>query len=229
MLEAVNLAISQGQISCLDIKAGPASLYASLLQPYQSQVELHSFDWNFLTQVEAIDPGFTLVALGSGDLAASLASMPASVDKISWATGSGLTASAIAAAHAAGKQVYAWTVNDSSTMLTLRDWGIDGIITDNTVLATAVLSTEPGELGKGLPRRLRDGLMLSWDIRRRAGQPHGCSGGRIGPRARRRARARGGTARPLAGPRHAPSWVGHWSLTGRTTTRRRRPRPTPRR
>jgi glycerophosphoryl diester phosphodiesterase len=162
MFETIDVAISQDQIACLDIKVGSAALYASLLQPYQSQVEVHSFDWDFLSQVEAIDPGFTLVALGSGNLATSLASMPSCVDKISWLADSNLTASGIAAAHAAGKQVYAWTVDDVSTMLTLRDWEIDGIITNNPILATAVLNAEPREVGKGLPRRLRDGLMMNW-------------------------------------------------------------------
>jgi glycerophosphoryl diester phosphodiesterase len=36
--------------------------------------------------------------------------------------------------HSAGRNVFAWTVNDEKTMLRLADWQIDGIISDNTKL-----------------------------------------------------------------------------------------------
>jgi glycerophosphoryl diester phosphodiesterase len=36
--------------------------------------------------------------------------------------------------HGAGKKVLAWTVNDSGSMLRLADWGVDGIISDETQL-----------------------------------------------------------------------------------------------
>ncbi|MBN2022847.1 MAG: hypothetical protein JW809_08620 [Pirellulales bacterium] len=166
MIEAVALADSHGMISCLDIKSNAPSLaatYVSLLAPYKNSVEIHCFNWDFLAAVEALDPGgFTLVALGSGDIAATLPTLPAGVDKLSWQNTSALTSAGIAAAHAAGIQVYAWTVNDASTMVTLRNMGIDGIVTDNTVLADAVLNTPTPQLGDGLPRRLHDGLMMNW-------------------------------------------------------------------
>jgi glycerophosphoryl diester phosphodiesterase len=36
------------------------------------------------------------------------------------------------AVHAAGKTIFAWTVNDPDLMHQLADWGIDGIISDDT-------------------------------------------------------------------------------------------------
>jgi glycerophosphoryl diester phosphodiesterase len=36
--------------------------------------------------------------------------------------------------HSAEKKLFAWTVNDPNTMLRLADWGIDGIISDDTQL-----------------------------------------------------------------------------------------------
>jgi glycerophosphoryl diester phosphodiesterase len=50
------------------------------------------------------------------------------------------------AAEAAGKQVYAWTVNDPMAMSRLISMGIDGLITDEPALATRVLE-QRAELG----------------------------------------------------------------------------------
>jgi len=36
--------------------------------------------------------------------------------------------------HDAGKRVIAWTVNDAPAMLRLAEWGIDGIVSDDTAL-----------------------------------------------------------------------------------------------
>ena len=36
--------------------------------------------------------------------------------------------------HSAGRKVFAWTVNDKKSMLYLANWGVDGIISDDTQL-----------------------------------------------------------------------------------------------
>jgi glycerophosphoryl diester phosphodiesterase len=36
--------------------------------------------------------------------------------------------------HAAGKQVFAWTVNSAREMTRFAEWGVDGIISDDTKL-----------------------------------------------------------------------------------------------
>lgn len=45
-----------------------------------------------------------------------------------------LTQAAIDDMHAAGRQVFAWTVNDPGRMKRLAKWGIDGLISDDPVL-----------------------------------------------------------------------------------------------
>jgi len=41
--------------------------------------------------------------------------------------------------HDAGKKVFAWTVNDAKSMIRLTNWGVDGIISDDTQLLAKTL------------------------------------------------------------------------------------------
>jgi glycerophosphoryl diester phosphodiesterase len=45
-----------------------------------------------------------------------------------------ITSKLVQEIHRAGKKIFAWTVNDSDSMLRLAEWGVDGIISDDTQL-----------------------------------------------------------------------------------------------
>jgi glycerophosphoryl diester phosphodiesterase len=51
----------------------------------------------------------------------------------------------------AGKKLFVWTVNDKAAMMRLRDWGVDGIISDQTQLLVHTLGR------KGRDRRVGAG------------------------------------------------------------------------
>ena len=163
--EQFDATFAGGMVACLDIKSGTPQQYLPHIQPYRNQIEIHSFSWsgtgNFIEGLAALDDDFTFVALGSGDLLSQLPSLPSCIDKVSWYY-PGITAAGVAAAHAAGIQVYAWTVNNVATMLNLERMGVDGIVTDHPALASSVLNQPPPVPGEGLPRRLHDGLMMNW-------------------------------------------------------------------
>jgi glycerophosphoryl diester phosphodiesterase len=44
--------------------------------------------------------------------------------------------------HAAGKKIFAWTVNDREGMRRLASWGVDGLISDDTEALVATLKTD---------------------------------------------------------------------------------------
>ena len=53
----------------------------------------------------------------------------------------------------AGKKLLVWTVNDSAGMLRMRDWGVDGIISDDTELLVRTLAPQSSGLYPRGPQR----------------------------------------------------------------------------
>ena len=51
--------------------------------------------------------------------------------------------------HEAGKKIFVWTLNDKDTMLRHADWGVDGIISDDTqLLVRTFYGDQPRSRGK---------------------------------------------------------------------------------
>jgi glycerophosphoryl diester phosphodiesterase len=48
----------------------------------------------------------------------------------------------LAQIHAAGKSLFAWTINKKASMIRLADWGVDGIVSDRTDLLVKALKTK---------------------------------------------------------------------------------------
>jgi glycerophosphoryl diester phosphodiesterase len=124
------------------------------------RVTVQSFDWRAIRAVQAIAPQLRTAALtvrsrnfdnladGRWTAGLQLADHGGSVPALVKAAGAtvwspnvtDLSASAVKEARSLGLQVVPWTVNDADTMQRLLDWGVDGLITDDPVLAREVLA-----------------------------------------------------------------------------------------
>ena len=136
------LAILPDMTPCIERKDGTAQQYYDILQALRIKydVVIIAFDWNFLADLNALDPRLKLGALGSGTLdSTTIATIKAKgVDFIDWSH-SGITATEVNLVHTEDMELYVWTVNDSTRMQELIDLEVDGITTDNPALLQELL------------------------------------------------------------------------------------------
>ena len=98
----------------------------------QNDCVITSFDYNMLKRVKEltddIQVGYIL-SIAYGDFY--------SMDDVDFFSmnASFLSKQIVDAIHNSGKQVYAWTVNNATSIKNLTNKGVDNIITDDTILA----------------------------------------------------------------------------------------------
>ena len=102
----------------------------------EDEVVLMSLVYDIVLSMKALRPDWTvglLTAKAVGDLTTS--------DADFLAVHVGIASSGfVRRAHAAGKEVYVWTVNDKLNMSRMMSRGVDGVITDHPALARQVIS-----------------------------------------------------------------------------------------
>jgi glycerophosphoryl diester phosphodiesterase len=99
-------------------------------------IVIMSLEADMVRKVRELRPGWTvglLTATAVGDL------VSADADFLAVHTGMA-SRRFIRRAHAAGKKVYVWTVNDPILMSRMMSRGVDGVITDEPALARAVIA-----------------------------------------------------------------------------------------
>jgi len=106
----------------------------------QEQTMIMSLKYAGIKKIRDLRPDWTVGLLSAqaiGDLTRIDANFLAVSTRLA-------NSSFIRSAQTAGKQVYAWTVNDALTMSHMMSLGIDGVITDEPRLGRQVLATRAG-------------------------------------------------------------------------------------
>jgi glycerophosphoryl diester phosphodiesterase len=134
MSEMVQTIRSEGMRSLLERKAGPAApILAELgnLGALQDTVII-AFDWEFLSDVRALDSQIKLGALGSGAINASVISnvLASGANFLDWSDSGSITQATVDLVHNAGLELHIWTVDNLTRMQQLIDLGVDGITTN---------------------------------------------------------------------------------------------------
>lgn len=109
-------------------------------EDFLDQVVITSLDYAALRQVERLEPAVPtghIVTAAVGDVLRSDA------DFLSL-NSARASASLVSRAHASGKQVHVWTVNDPEVMLRMIERGVDNIITDDPALLARVIADRRG-------------------------------------------------------------------------------------
>lgn len=122
-------------IPFIEAKAGAASNYVAEFRRLNvvTNIIFQSFDWNFLTQVHALEPNLKLCALGGGAVPTAgnfISITNAGARLVSW-EGAYVTTNELNLAHAMGLKLYVWTINSGAQITNFINMGVDGIVSDD--------------------------------------------------------------------------------------------------
>lgn len=145
--EALN-EIQDGSVTLIERKDGSAAQCIELLRrkKWINAVVVQSFDWDYIEDFHRLEPEQVLGALGPTrlkDWNPTEAEETLSQRWIDEARKRGarlavwnrnITPEAVTYAHQMGLKIWVYTINDSVTADRLLDWGVDGLITNNTSL-----------------------------------------------------------------------------------------------
>lgn len=155
-------------IPFVESKAGGAAAYVVEFQRLNvvTNIIFQSFDWNFLSQVHALEPNLKLCALGSGTLtSASLISITnAGARMVSWA-GANVSTNEVNLAHSMGLTLFVWTINSASQITNFINMGVDGIVSDDPWAVRGVPPPTHGTNNPPAPPTyLGDRLIAYWKM-----------------------------------------------------------------
>lgn len=154
-----------GAIPFIERKAGAPAVYVAEFQRLNvvTNVIFQSFDWNFLAQVNALEPNLKLCGLGSGTLTlANLISITnAGARMVSWA-GANVSTNEVNLAHAMGLQMFVWTIDSPSEIQRFKDMGVDGIVSNDPWAVRGV--PPPVTIATNPATFLADRLIAYWKM-----------------------------------------------------------------
>ncbi|TSA40779.1 MAG: hypothetical protein D4R57_01435 [Verrucomicrobiales bacterium] len=164
LAESLDL-IQAGNTTLIHHKEGDAATCLKLLREKNlvNKVVVQSFDWNYLKDFHQLETNQVLGALGPIDWRGGkhLTAAEKTLDK-SWVDevksigcrvavwNNQITREAVDYAHQQGMKVWVYTINDPAQANKMLDFGVDGIITDNTSIMWRTIALRNTE--KGSPR-----------------------------------------------------------------------------
>lgn len=143
-LEAVFDAVGSGPIVHCELKgrdtaAGTLAIIAH--RASRGQAAVHAFDHRLMLEARTIAPSVPRGVLEvSYPVDPVAAARPVDARDL-WRHVEFVDEALVSAAHAEGRRVVAWTVNDADQMVRLARIGVDAICTDDVALARRVLAT----------------------------------------------------------------------------------------
>ncbi|MDP1580335.1 MAG: glycerophosphodiester phosphodiesterase family protein [Candidatus Didemnitutus sp.] len=155
--EALALIRARGGVALVERKSGRAAGLARLLldSGFGDEVVVQSYDWEFLRELHRLLPGLRLAALGpTARLGGRLLEDREKWLDLAWfdeieRTGATIVVwnrwlepTAVEAAHARGLKVWVYGVEDAAGILSLRDMGVDGVITSDPARMREIVRPE---------------------------------------------------------------------------------------
>jgi glycerophosphoryl diester phosphodiesterase len=136
------LLAASGLIAYCELK-GPGSAPGTLAAIHRSGVRgaVHAFDHRQVAEARRLAPDVPRGVLEVSYPVDALHALTAVDGRDLWRQWPFVDAALVHEAHAAGKRVIAWTVNDAALMAHLAALGVDALCTDDVALARRVLGT----------------------------------------------------------------------------------------
>lgn len=130
LAEVLSLVDGRARVYVEAKASGIEDLVIDLVKPRVEWCAVHSFDHRIVAAIHRAVPAVRCGVLMSSYLLHPLAPLQDTGAVDLWQHWSMIDEPLVAAVHAHGGRVIAWTVNDAATARLLRGWDVDGICTD---------------------------------------------------------------------------------------------------
>lgn len=126
------LALMKGRATTyVEVKAGEIEAVVGVIEASGATCAVHSFDHDAIVAARAVAPHIPRGILFDDWPSSPRGSIERTAARDVWPKHSLVTRDRVNEIHAFGCRVIVWTVNDARRAKELKDWGVDGICTDD--------------------------------------------------------------------------------------------------
>lgn len=139
LAEVIAAVRGRARIYCELKGSGTAPAAVEALASLGDGAAVHSFDHRMVIEAQRLAPEVPRGVLESSYRADPITSLRAAGARDLWQEEALIDGPLVAAVHAFGGRVIAWTVNDPARMRELAGYGVDGVCTDDVTAARTAL------------------------------------------------------------------------------------------